>query len=192
MDGRKKPEISGPDNTASFAYASVGNKSFPRYERGDPACRGRGGALQASGAGCDAGRDLPLLRRARAQAARHRPPATTSPASGCSFSMPVPRPGDSVPSPTAPVSHTDQPAACRQADGCGRDLQRYLRIARQRPARAGLSERYVPCACGGRESDARDLRAQVMNCGNRDLRRAGAQDGRRGRCPDGPRSASSG
>lgn len=36
MDGRKKPEISGPDNNASFAYASAGNPSFPGTSAATP------------------------------------------------------------------------------------------------------------------------------------------------------------
>jgi hypothetical protein len=36
MDGRMKPEISGPDNNASFAYASVGNPSFPGTSAATP------------------------------------------------------------------------------------------------------------------------------------------------------------
>lgn len=36
MDGRLKPEISGPDNNASFAYASVGNPSFPGTSAATP------------------------------------------------------------------------------------------------------------------------------------------------------------
>ncbi len=36
MDGRKKPEISGPDNNSSFAYASAGNPSFPGTSAATP------------------------------------------------------------------------------------------------------------------------------------------------------------
>ena len=36
LDNRKKPEISGPDNNASFAYASVGNKTFPGTSAATP------------------------------------------------------------------------------------------------------------------------------------------------------------
>ncbi len=36
LDGRKKPEISGPDNNSSFAYASAGNPSFPGTSAATP------------------------------------------------------------------------------------------------------------------------------------------------------------
>ncbi len=36
MDGRMKPEISGPDNNTSFAYASIGNESFPGTSAATP------------------------------------------------------------------------------------------------------------------------------------------------------------
>jgi subtilisin family serine protease len=36
LDNRVKPEISGPDNTANFAYASVGNKTFPGTSAATP------------------------------------------------------------------------------------------------------------------------------------------------------------
>ncbi|MCA1724136.1 MAG: S8 family serine peptidase, partial [Thermomicrobia bacterium] len=36
MDGRMKPEISGPDNNANFAYASTGNPTFPGTSAATP------------------------------------------------------------------------------------------------------------------------------------------------------------
>ena len=36
LDNRKKPEISGPDNNANFAYASAGHKSFPGTSAATP------------------------------------------------------------------------------------------------------------------------------------------------------------
>ncbi|MGI8858213.1 MAG: S8 family serine peptidase [Thermomicrobiales bacterium] len=36
LDGRIKPEISGPDNNTNFAYASVGNRTFPGTSAATP------------------------------------------------------------------------------------------------------------------------------------------------------------
>ncbi|MHB8645331.1 MAG: S8 family serine peptidase [Thermomicrobiales bacterium] len=40
MDGRLKPEISAPDNNASFAYASIGNATFPGTSAATPHAAG--------------------------------------------------------------------------------------------------------------------------------------------------------